>query len=75
MGKPLWPAGFGSNPASPQTQLLVEEKDEEGEEKGGKEEEVVKKKEKGRKEQMGEVVMLSIHITEKFYGEFPWLQE
>jgi len=36
---------------------------------------VVKKKEKGRKEKMGEVVMLSVHITEKFYGELPWLQE
>lgn len=61
--------------ASPQTQLLVEEKDEEGGgEKEEKEEEVVKKKEKGRKK-TGEVVMLSIHITEKFYGELPWFQE
>lgn len=36
---------------------------------------MVKKTEKGRKEKMGEVVMLSVHITEKFYGELPWLQE
>ena len=35
---------------------------------------MVKKKEKGRKK-TGEVVMLSIHITEKFYGELPWFQE
>lgn len=36
---------------------------------------MVKKQEKRRKEKTGEVVMLSIHITEKFYGELPWLQE